>query len=322
MIKNILNEQFKDLISEETLATIEEAFNQAVEEKSKEKIVLENENLRQKLDETYTEKLELVIEKIDQDHTAKLKKLIEAIDTDHAIKLQKLIKGIDSKHTEMLKQVVEKYEGQTQNDAKAFQERLVEEISNYLDLYIDKAIPTEQITEAVENIKAAKQLAQIRQIVGISEEFVDSEVKEALVDGKKTIDSLRGELNEALKTNAELEIRANKAEARIILEQKTADMPAAKKQFVAKLLGNKAPEYIEENFSYVVGMFEKEAQEEVDEVKESVKNQFTSTPAVDRPQIIEEKRDFNNEIERNPSSEGVSGYLNEMKKISGNRFAK
>lgn len=320
MIKNILNEQFKDLISEETLNTIEEAFQQAVDEKSKEKIQLESENLQQKLDESYTAKLELVIEKIDADHTAKLKKLVEAIDTDHAVKLQKLVKGIDKKHTEMLQQVVEKYEGQMLEEAKGFQERLVEEVSNYLDLYIEKSVPTEQITEAVNNIKAVKQLAQIRQIVGISEEFVDSEVKEALVDGKKTIDSLRAELNEALKENAQLGLRANKAESSIILEKKTADMPSAKKQFVTKLLGNKAPQYIEENFQYVVEMFEKETQEEVDEIKESVKNQFTKAPQVDRPQIIEEKQEFNNEIERAESGDAVNGYLNEMKNLS--RFAK
>lgn len=320
MIKNILNEQFKDLISEETLNTIEEAFQQAVDEKSKEKIQLESENLQQKLDESYTAKLELVIEKIDADHTAKLKKLVEAIDTDHAVKLQKLVKGIDKKHTEMLQQVVEKYEGQMVEEAKGFQERLVEEVSNYLDLYIDRALPKEQISEAVKNIKAVKQLAQIRQIVGISEEFVDSEVKEALVDGKKTIDSLRAELNEALKENAELNHRANKAESSIILEKKTADMPSAKKQFVTKLLGNKAPQYIEENFQYVVEMFEKETQEEVDEIKESVKSQFTKAPQVDRPQIIEEKQEFNNEIERAGSGDAVNGYLNEMKKL--NRFAK
>ena len=320
MIKNILNEQFKDLISEETLSTIEEAFQQAVDEKSKEKIQLESENLQQKLDESYTAKLELVIEKIDADHTAKLKKLVEAIDTDHAVKLQKLVKGIDKKHTEMLQQVVEKYEGQMVEEAKGFQERLVEEVSNYLDLYIEKSVPTEQITEAVNNIKAVKQLAQIRQIVGISEEFVDSEVKEALVDGKKTIDSLRAELNEALKENAQLGLRANKAEASIILEKKTADMPSAKKQFVTKLLGNKAPQYIEENFQYVVEMFEKETQEEVDEIKESVKKQFTKAPQVDRPQIIEEKQEFNNEIERAGSGDAVNGYLNEMKNLS--RFAK
>lgn len=321
MIKNILNEQFKDLISEETLNIIEESFNQAVEEKSKEKIQLESENLKQKLDESYTAKLEQLVEKIDEDHTAKLKKLVEAIDTDHAVKLDKLVKGIDKKHTTMLQQVVEKYEGQMSEEAKGFQERLVEEVSNYLDLYIDKNLPKEQISEAVQNIKAVQQLKQIRQIVGITEEFIDQEIKEALVDGKKTIDSLRAELNEALKENADLNHRASKAESRIVLEQKTADMPSAKKQYITKLLGNKNPEYIEENFQYVVDMFEKEQQEEVDVVQESVKQQFVKTPKVDRPQVLEEAQQFNNnEIERNPSSEGVSGYLNEMKRISGNRF--
>ena len=323
MIKNILSEQFKDLVTEETLNTIEEAFNLAVEEKAKAKIELEIENVKQRVDESYGEKLEQLIEKIDTDHTAKLKKLVEAIDIDHAAKLQKLVKGIDKKHTSMLKKVVEKYEGQVAEEAKTFQARLVEEVSNYLDLYIDKALPKQQIAEAASNVRAAKQLDQIRQIVGISEEFVDSEIKEALVDGKHTIDTLRTELNQALKESAELNHRANKAEACILLEQKTSDMPNAKKQFISKLLGNKAPKYIEENFQYVVEMFEKQSQEEVDEVKESIKRDFVTAPKVDRPQIIEEQREFNNEIERNSTSgEGVSGYLNEMKRISGNQFTR
>ena len=320
MIKNILSEQFKDLITDETLTTIEEAFNQAVEEQLKGKIQLESENIKQKLDEHYTTKLSEVVEKIDQDHTAKLKRLVEAIDTDHAVKLQKLVKGIDKKHTSMLNQIVEKYEGQIQEEAKNFQEQLVEEVSNYLDLYIDKNLPKDQISEAVANIKAVKQLEQIRQIVGISEEFVDNEVKEALIDGKKTIDSLRNELNVALKENTDLTIKSNKAQAYIILEQRTSDMPSAKKQFVTKLLGNKAPNYIEENFQYVVDMFEREHQQEVDEIKESVKQDFVKTPTIDRPQIIEEKQEFNNEIERAGSGDQVNGYLNEMKKL--NKYAR
>lgn len=322
-IKNILNEQFKDLITEDTLKTIEEAFTQAVEEKSKEKVNLETEHVKSKLDESYTAKLQEAIEFIDKDHTAKLKKLVEAIDTDHAVKLQKLIKAIDKKHTGMLKKVVEKYENELKNEAKGFQERLVEEISNYLDLYIDKTIPADQINEAVKNIKASTQLNQIRQIIGITEEFVDSEVKEALIDGKKTIDSLKAELNSVLKESAELSQRASKAEAYILLESKTADMPSAKKAFVVKLLGNKNPEYIQENFSYVVDMFEKQSQEDVDQAKESLKQELVESHSVDRPTIIEEEKQFtNNEIERKPLSEGVSGYLNEMKKISGSRFTK
>jgi hypothetical protein len=88
------------------------------------------------------------------------------------------------------------------------------------------------------------------------------------------------------------------------------------------LLGNKSPSYIEENFAYVVDMFEKESQDEVDLIKESVQQESTSASKVDRPVVIEEQQNFNNEIERIPSGEGVSGYLNEMKKISGNKYTR
>lgn len=321
-VKSILSEKFEDLISEETLNTIQEAFEKAVDEKAQSKIQLETENLKLKLDEHYTGKLEQVIEKIDADHTGKLSKLVEAIDTDHAVKLQKLVKNIDKKHTGMLKQIVEKYETELSEKASEFQSRIVEEVSNYMDLYLDKAIPAEQISEAVENIRATKQIEQIRQIVGISEEFIDNEIKEALLDGKKTIDSLRAELNGVLKENVDLSHKADKAQALVLLEQKTTDMPSAKKSFVTKLLGNKNPQYIEENFSYVVDMFEKESQEELEVLKESVKNDFVKAPSIDRPEIIEEAKNFNNEVERSASSDVVSGYLNEMKKISGSRFTK
>lgn len=264
-VKEILEEQFKDLISEETLNLIEASFEEAVKEKVEKEVVIESENFNKKLklevdnvkeqlDETYSEKLKVVLEKVDKDHTEKLQALIEkidgdhteklqtlveAIDTDHAVKLQKLVKNIDVKHTSMLKQVVEKYEKALNEEAKSFQEKLVEEVSNYLDLYLDKTVPADQINEAVENIRAAKQIEEIRKIVGISEEFVDTEIKEALVDGKNTIDSLRKELNESLKENASLNHEVKKIKAHVLLQEKTNEMPAAKKAFISRLLKNK-----------------------------------------------------------------------------------
>lgn len=351
-VKAILEEQFKDLISEDTLNVIEQAFQQAVDEKVSEKVKaetekfnehveLERESISQKLDEEYTEKLKTVVQKIDEDHTeklntliekidadhsAKLEKLLEAIDTDHAVKLQKVVKSIDVKHAEMLKQVVEKYETQLNEEAKSFQEKVVEEISNYIDLYLDKTIPKDQISEAVENIRAQKQIQEIRKIVGISEEFVDSEIKEALVDGKKTIDSLREELNSALKENVEINQQLKKAQSTILLEAKTTDMQASKKQFIHKLLKNKTPEYIEENFNYVVEMFDKEAEQEVETAqKEVLSESSVLSSKIDRPEITEAETNFNfnNEIERDTEKvESVSGYLNEMKKISGQRFTR
>jgi len=346
-VKDILEEQFKDLISEETLNLIQSSFEEAVKEKVNKELVtekesfdkklsLEVENVKQQIDLEYSEKLQTVLEsvdkdhtqklealvsKIDEDHTQKLEKLIEAIDTDHAVKLQKLIKNIDTKHAGMLKQVVEKYETALNEEAKSFQERIVEEVSNYLDLYLDKTIPADQINEAVENIRASKQIEEIRKIVGISEELVDTEIKEALIDGKKTIDSLRKELNESLKENASLNHEFKKAQAHILLESKTADMNASKKAFVNRLLKNKDVEYINENFSYVVDMFERESQAEIEEAQENLVAEQIDT-IVDRPQIIEEQKNFNNEIEREATSDGVSGYLNEMKKISKAKFVR
>jgi len=44
----------------------------------------------------------------------------------------------------------------------------------------------------------------------------------------------------------------------LLIEQKTKGLPTAKKEFIAKILGDKTPEYIKENFNYVVDMFERE----------------------------------------------------------------
>lgn len=319
-IKSILSEQFKEVVSSETLTAIEEAFQQAVDEKSTLKAELEATNIKTKLNEQFEEKLSSELKAVDKDHSDKLKKLVEAIDTDHAVKLQKLVRGIDKKHTGMLKKIVEKYENVLEKDAKNFQERLIEEISNYIDLYIEKTVPTQKLNEAVSNVRASQSLNRIRKIVGITEEFVDSEIKEALKDGKNTIDSLRAELNATIKENIELKHYNNKVKAAAILEQKTADMPFEQKKFINRILSNKSPEYINENFSYVCDMFDRDAQTKVADAQEEVKKAFVKTPRVDRPEILEEKRNFNNEIERSPSSEGVSGYLNEMKKLS--KFAR
>lgn len=349
-VTSILEEQFKDLISEDTLKAIEDAFEQAVVEKAEEKVgnekqkfeehlSLQVEAAKTRLDEDYTdklkmliekldkdhaEKLQTVIEKIDEDHSQKIVKLLEAVDVDHAVKLQKLVKNIDVKHTGMLNQIVEKYEGQLNNEAKGFQERLIEEVSNYIDLYIDKTIPKNQISEAVDNIKAQKQVTEIRKIVGISEEFVEGEIKEALVDGKNTIDSLRGELNSVLKENIKVNHELKKAQAKLLLDEKTADMTDSKRNFVHKLLKNKDPQYIAENFQYVVDMFEKESQQEVEQAQEEVLTESFVASSVDVPkeqeqqeEILEENFNLTNEVERDSSPTGgdVSGYLNEMKKL-------
>jgi len=344
--KTILKEQFKDLITEETLTSIHEAFEKAVNEKAQsetgkaltqideehtqklsqlmdtikenqEKLQLESKLALVKMDEEHSVKLSQLIESIDEDHSEKLSRLVEAIDFDHTQKLNKVLAKIDEDHATKLQTVVEKYETSLQEEAQSFQERLVEEVSNYMDLYLEKVTPISQVNEAVENIRANTLLQQIRQIVGINEDFVNEEIKEALVDGKKTIDSLKKELNEALEANTELNHKFNSAQSALLLEQKTKDMPQATKNYVTRLLKGKSPEYILENYQYVVEMFDKEVSDQEENAQEHVQRRLVE--AVDVPSsesLIEE------EISVAPPvvKEGVGGYLNEMKKLDKNRI--
>ena len=330
--KDILKEQFKDLATEESLTAVYEAFEEAVSEKAalkaeklteeklkeqeaslQEKINLEVEAAVSKIDEDHTAKLEALVEAIDSDHTAKLQKLIEAIDNDHTDKLQKVLTKIDESHTEMLQQVINKYEKQINEDSVAFRERIVEQVSNYLDLYLNEVVPTEQISEAVENIQARKTLDQVRKLISIDESYVDNEIKEALVDGKNTIDSLKKELNEAVSMNTELNHKLNEVESKLLLEQKTQDLPASVRKYVTKLLTGKSPTYIQENFQYVVEMHEREVNEKVESVKEANLPRRI-VESTDRPEINEPLSDeIITSTEINESGT-VGEYLNVMKR--------
>ena len=337
--KEILKEQFKDLVTEDTLTTVYEAFEAAVNEKAerqnKEQIGLLNERIQlevdaalMKVDEDHSEKLEQLVEAIDQDHTAKLQKLVEAIDEDHTAKLQKLIesidedhtnklqkvlKKIDESHTEMLQQVISRYQTELKESAAGFQGRMIDEVSSYLDLYLEKIVPKEQISEAVVNIQAKKALDTIRQIVSVDESYMDGEVKEALIDGKKIIDSLKKELNEAVSVNTELNHKLNEVESNLLLEQKTKELPASTRGYVTKLLKGRSPEYIQENFQYVVEMHERELSDRVETAKEkSVPRRIVES--TDRPLVNEH---LENEIvspRDEERSSPVGEYLNVMKR--------
>jgi hypothetical protein len=315
--KQILKDQFKDLITEETLTAVHEAFEAAVEEKANKRAELQVEAAVTKLDDDHAQKLSQLIESIDEDHTTKLQRLVESIDFDHAQKLKKVVERLDDKYTGMLKQVIEKYETTLKEEAETYRNRLVDEISNYLDLYIDKTLPKEQISEAVENIRARKVVHQIRQLVGINEEFINDEVKEALVDGKKTIDSLKKELNEALEKNTKINHELQKVEASFLLEQKTKELPDSAKAYVTKLLKGKSPEYIQENFQYVVEMFEKEITEQEEKAQDTISQRIVES--VDRPEAITES-----EVVSTPepakADPSVGGYLSEMKRLDGSRL--
>jgi len=300
-IKDLIKNIDPGVITEETATVIAEAFEQAVEEKTNTQVNLEVKN---------------ALLKIDEEHAAKLQKLIDAIDLDHTNKLQKVVEAINVNHANKLRKVLKKYDTLVESRAQQFSNKLVGEISNYLDLYLEKAIPSFQLEEAVANTYAKDTINKIKKIISVDPEYINENVKEALVTGKRAIDDLKSQLNESVKTNIKINQELKQAKASMILEFKTKDLPQRKKDYVARLLGNKDSEYIEENFNYVVEMFEKNETEIADEATYSATARaVTRDVAPAQTSIIEESFTDTNE----PVTGSVSEYLTAMKQQD--RFA-
>jgi hypothetical protein len=297
-VKSLLEKLDASLLSEEVAKEIAEAFETAVNEKVENRVSLQ---------------LEKMLSEQDEDHAEKLKKLLEAIDSDHSDKLQKVVNAINENHATKLEELVSFYRKALNEKAENFSNKIINEISNYLDLYIDKLIPQEQLQEAVNNVYAKKQLDSIRGMLGIDSSFISEQVKNTISEGKSIIDDLNSKLQQTKKENGQLLEKIETIQTNMILEEKTRNMNKTKKDFIVKLLGDKNKSYIEENFNYVVEMFDAGEDEKTTELAADAKKRaFSSNAKVPTSSVISESN-----TSSNLGNTQVGGYLSELKKSEG-----
>lgn len=264
-ISTILKEATKDLLTEETLKAITESFEKKVDQK----VNLAVEAALIKQDEEYSAKLEKVLEAIDADHTSKLEKIVAKIDEAHAAKFEHALKTIDESHSAKLEQLVKAYDNALKNEAEVFKKNIVENVSSYLELYIDKAIPAQHIFEATQNARSRKIVNEIKRLVSLDETFVNENVKEALLDGKKQIDEAVARAENAKKEAQLLNEKVAVMERDLLLEKKVANLPAPKKAYMLRVLAEKDAKFITENFDYVSEVYEKKEEDNLQVLKES-----------------------------------------------------
>jgi len=240
------------------------------------KKVLTEESL-QAIEEAFTKKLDLTVESAlaqqDDLYAKKLKQLISAIDKDHTTKLKRVVESIDKNNTGKLVKVVKKYEKELTNEANSFKETLVESISSYLEEFIDEAIPTEAISEATKNRTAREVLGNLRKVLAIDSALMSESVQDAVVDGKKQIDELTKKVEGLSKENALIKENYLKTKSALILESKTSSLSEKKREYIKRVLGDKSPKFIEENFDYTLRLFDKKEQERIDIIKEQAFNE-------------------------------------------------
>lgn len=286
-VVEVLKEATKDILTEQTLNEIQQAFEASVNEKVK----------------IHVEK---ALSEQDDDHSKKLEALVEAIDKDHVAKLNKVVAAIDENHSGKLKAIVEKYQSALSNEAKSFKTETVNDISTYLEAYLDEVVPAEDIKKAVANRKANDTLAKVRNLLAVDAAIAQESIREAVMDGKKQLDEARKELESAKGRVVVLEKELNKTQASLLLEQKTRELPENKKKFIQKLLGNKDVSFINENYDYTLKLFNKTEEERLSTIRDEATKQ---TETVDRVVVEESATEQKAEAS---NDENTSGYLNEL----------
>jgi hypothetical protein len=284
-IKQILSEATNGALNEEVLSEIENVF----EKKVNDKVEIHVEQALNDQDELYTEKLNELVQKIDEDHSSKLKNVVEAIDTDR---------------TNKLKLVIEKYEGALGYEAESFQSQLIESISDYLDVYIEEKIPAESVKEAVKNTKAKKILEGLRSHLAVDSALEKESIKDAVIDGHNQINEASKKLESVAEQNAVLKEELDTANAKLVLEQKTAGLDKRTKQYVNKVMRGKDAEFITENFDYSLKLFKKKESNRLETLKEEA---LSTREDVDRVIYEDTKQEVVNESVSSP-------YLSELSK--------
>lgn len=281
-VKSLLTDDAKQVLSEESLNIIETAFQK--------KLKLSVESALTAQDDLYAEKLQKLMKAIDKDHTSKLTRVVEAIDKSNASKLVKVVKRYDRALT---------------LEAKQLKDTLVESISTYLEEFLDEAIPAEAISEATKNKTAIEVLGNLRKVLAIDSALMSESVKPALVDGKKQIDVLSAKVEQLSKENGLLKENFLKTKAALVLESKTSSLPEKKKEYLKRVLGDKSPKFIEENFDYTLRLFEKKEKERIDILKEE---------AFDNRRVKADAPIIKESVQPKSSTKVVNPYISELQK--------
>jgi hypothetical protein len=297
-VVDALKQATGDLLNEEALQAIEQSFNESVDAKVEELVSLQ---------------VEKALVEQDEDHAAKLESLLEAIDTDHTNKLNRVVKAINENHAEKLKNIVKKYSGDVVEEASSFKNDLVDRISNYLELYIENTIPTEDIKQAVENKNAQQQLAEMRKFLAVNDALSKESIKTAIIDGKRQIQESKQSSQALLEENDGLKTQLLDLKRSKLLEEKTSGLPTVKKKYITRVLGNKPLDFIEENFEYTLKLFEKSEEDKIQQAKQQAERSSTQ---VDRPKtIVNESKQTEQSVSEQQTASGTFDYMSELSKF-------
>lgn len=271
------------------------------------------QKLVESIDEDHAKKLEKMATKIDESHTEKMEKLVEAIDTDHTAKMEKLIESIDEDHTAKLQEVIDTANKLVSEAKETKLNESVDALSKYLDTYLEEVIPASKIADTVKLTRLEETFNKMKEILVINDDFVQTEIKEAIEDAKQIIDNKDGKINELMVEKIELKQKVNKHEAEQLLESKLVKFAPAKKAYIKKFFKDADVKEISERLDEAVKAYDKEDALKHEMLVEKNKGaaKVITKSFVKQEQINENVEDNNDEDE---SDSMMDMYANKLQK--------
>jgi hypothetical protein len=226
------------------------------------------------------DKLELVIEKLqadkatalteleerlDEEVTAKAKEMLEHQDADHAKKFDLALEALDDDRAGKLQEVINYYEN-------LYEDKIVEKVNDYLEAFLEEALPTADAVDALELSRLQEAFETIKKICVVNDDYVQSEICEALEDAKTQVQEKQDKINELMQEKIELVKKIKEDEAGDLLESKTKDMKPAEAAYVCKFFEGATAEEISERLDEAVEAFEKDQAEKRTALLEENKN--------------------------------------------------
>jgi len=243
-------------------------FTESVLSAIKEVLIAEKESVKatvlKEAEEAAEEKLEQTVEE-------KVKEALDGMDEEHSQLLKDVLAKIDEEHTAKLKAVYNACKtkfGDTKDEVTA------EALSDFLDTFLKEKMPKAILLKEARLNKLESMYSKIREQLLVNDEYVQTEIKEAIEDAKETIEAKDQEINRLLVEKVEINKKLILKEAKEKLEVKTKDLSPKCKKFVEKIITEDiALEEIDAKVDEAVAAYKKAEKEEREQLINEAKNE-------------------------------------------------
>ena len=234
-----------------------------------------------RMDEDHTNKLNTVVEAIDEKHGTMLEEILEKIDEDHADKLEQVLEAIDEKHASMLENVIARVdEDHTEKMQKIYDmvmeskdAELGEKVALYLKSYLEEAIPSEKLVDEAKLKRYEKMFESLKELLFVNDDYIQTEVKEALVEAKTSIDEKDQKIDSLILEKMVLKEKVEKMEAAKLLEEKVNSASPKLRSHLTTKFKDASKQDINEGFENAIKEFndeEKDTREQLEEAAKTV----------------------------------------------------